>query len=169
MTLKAGRIALCGLKPKSRFLLEATPTEGITRALHAEVVDEPELKANSMSIEQPFASAIKTGQTFKISFWARSQQSNTVAVMIETSAQPHKSLVYKRIALTPDWKQYDVKTDAKEDVGAGDASVNFHFGLKPGTIELTGVQGASKIAAPCAINHLNFSAPNSFLAPQLFL
>ena len=109
----------------------------------AEVKPETEpniLKAYSMTIGQTLNRAIQAGEKFDLKFWARSPQSSTIVAILETTAPPIRGFVYKRIALSPDWKQYQIEGAAKDALPLGGAALTFHFALAPGTIELAGVE-----------------------------
>lgn len=118
----------------------ATPTEGITKAFHAEVIPEETLKSYSMTIGQPLSKAVKVGETFKLSFWARSPQSSMIAALLGTVKPSKTSFFYKRFNLTPEWKQYEFEAVGKENLPAREALVEFHCAFTPGEIELTGVE-----------------------------
>ena len=141
-----------GTQSSTMTFVDAGPTPELTRALHAEATPEVEpkvLKAYSVEIRQPLSRALKRGETFKLSFWARSPQNNTLAAAFGTSAKPIRSFIYKRFDLTPEWKHYDVEALSKEDLDQGGAQLAFHLSFAPGVIELTGIElSGEPVATP---------------------
>ncbi len=125
------------------LFVDEGPTAELTQAFHAEVTPEAEpnvLKAYSVEIRQSLNRAVKTNEKFKLFFWARSPQSNTIAAILGTSAKPTRSFTYKRFVLTPEWKQYSAEVASKEDLAQGGAQLTFHLSFAPGVIEISGIE-----------------------------
>lgn len=132
-----------GTQNPDPVFIDAAPTDKITRALQATVTPESAptvLKTYSMTMRQTFGRAVKAGETFKASFWARSPESSTLAIIFGTLEKDKRGFLFKRITVSPDWKQYEVTTTSKEDMALGNPTLEFHLALQPGTLELTGVE-----------------------------
>ena len=53
---------------------------------------------------------LQQGKFYMISFWAKSNSSNDVLVVLQRSSSPYTNYAQKMITLTTNWKKYQLNT-----------------------------------------------------------
>lgn len=90
-------------------------------------------KAQS-SIE--IARALKKGDKLHLHLRARSSASNPVYLVVEKKGPPFSKDLSHRVALTPEWKTFDLRFAATQNHTAGDATFRLQVGEKQGELEV---------------------------------
>ena len=119
--------------------VDANSITRITSEFRAESVDDENFKSSAMTINRPTDNALKASDTL-ISFWVRSPQSNALAALLGSVKPAPNTFFYKRVALTPEWKRYELEGATKTDFAADEVLIEFHWALAPDVIEITGVE-----------------------------
>ena len=88
---------------------------------------------------QPFGAALRAGEPITLKFWARSPQSLKMVVNLEDSVKYQKFFT-REIALTPDWKEYEMTGQSNANYGAGGAQLDVFVGGQIGQIEVANVR-----------------------------
>jgi hypothetical protein len=146
--------------PQWRSLL--TSTNALVEVVDADVPDHPKARRVTMAkigqkpweiqIAHPLDAAFQKGWHIRLSFFARSKQSCSMAAVVEQAKDPYTKVMYRKVDLTPNWKQYTEEWVQESDTPSGWAHVDFQTGYKVGEIEITGVAieviGKNKSARP---------------------
>lgn len=105
-----------------------------------------------VQIAHPLNAAFQKGWHLRLSFWARSKNSCPVAAVVEQATEPYTKVIFRKIDIGPQWKQYTQEWVQSDTTPSGWAHVDFQTGYKAGEVEITGVRieviGRNKPARP---------------------
>ena len=140
---------------------------GNGRALRVEVKSPVGADAFTVQLRQEIGVALTSGQTVRLSFWARSPQSANLGAVIEDKAT-YAKVLEQPLQLTPNWKRYEVSGQSAADFAARATTVNFQMGGQTATIELADVR-IEDPAHPLPTDFKQLSTPRGSLQKPLAL
>ncbi|MDQ3813355.1 MAG: endo-1,4-beta-xylanase, partial [Armatimonadota bacterium] len=118
------------------------------RALRVVLNPKPGDEPWSIMMRQPIDASIKKGDPLVLRLWLRSPESIRVGVFVEENKQPYAKLLGQTLDLTPEWKEYELRGEAKADYKREDTHLVFHLGHAPGTLEMAGIRLFNPNAPP---------------------
>lgn len=108
-----------------------------TRAVRFSLSPQPGADAWSIAMRREIPVAIKKGDPLLLRFWARSPESLSLGAFIETGGPEYAKSMAQTLALSPAWKQYEVRGAALDDYGVGKLTLTLHLASGRGVIELS--------------------------------
>lgn len=122
----------------TKTLVDA-PTQG-GKAVQLVVAEVPDQQWKAQTWVTPLAADIAAGDTVKITFTARctapAGTSGQLNAAVGMKAAPYKQVVYQKLEIGSEWKEYTVSGEAKEALAGADARFGFTAGFQIQTLEI---------------------------------
>lgn len=122
----------------AKALVDA-PAQG-GKAVQLTVTEVPDQSWKAQTWITPLAADIAAGDTVKITFTARctapAGASGALTAVVGMKAAPYKQIVYQKLEIGSDWKEYTVSGEAKEALAGADARFGFVAGFQVQTLEI---------------------------------
>jgi hypothetical protein len=122
----------------TKSLVDA-PAQG-GKAVQLVVSEVPDQTWKAQTWVTPLAADIAAGDTVKITLTARctapAGTSGMLNVIVGMKAAPYKQIVYGKLEIGSEWKEYTVSGEAKEALAGADARFGFTAGFQVQTLEI---------------------------------
>jgi len=104
------------------------------------VAEVPDATWKAQTWVTPLAGDIAVGDTVKITFTARctapAGTSGALNAVVGMKAAPYKQIVYQKLEIGSEWKEYTISGEAKEALAGADARFGFTAGFQIQTLEI---------------------------------
>ncbi len=125
------------------------------RAIRLTITPQQGDKPWAAALRQKLTAGLQNGDKLTLKLWARSPQSLPLVTSLEAASAPYGSFSHEKLALSPDWREYEVSAVPKQDFAPGEAQLTFQLALGTGIFEIAGIrlespttQGAPTLATP---------------------
>jgi len=123
--------------------------------IHIAVTPAPGDSAWSITLSQRNQESVGQGDGLTLTFWARSQQSLTIAAYVEENQDPYPKIMSTgEVNLTPDWHQFTFTGKTSRAYDTNQLNLTFHLARGTGDIDLDDIslQNTPSTTAPYVSN-----------------
>lgn len=130
------------LKGADRCKSEVTVTsqEKFPRALRLDVTPQAKDMPWSVVLRQTIGAPLQQGRQLIIKVWLRSPERMQVTAFVENAQAPYTKSLTNSFTLTPEWKEYEIKGECKENIAPGGANCGFFLSHGKGNIRIAHVR-----------------------------
>jgi len=114
--------------------------EKFERALRLDVTPQAKDMPWSVVLRQTIGAPLQKGKLLTLKVWLRSPEQVQVTAFVEGAAAPYPKTLSATLALTPQWQEYEIKSECNQDFGPGDANCGFFLAHGKGSIRMAGVR-----------------------------
>lgn len=114
--------------------------EKFNRSLRLDVTPQAKDMPWSVVLRQAIGAPLQKGKTLKIKVWLRSPEQVQVTTFIEGGAAPYPKTLNATLTLTPQWQEYEIKSECNQDFAPGGANCGFFLSHGKGSVRIGDVR-----------------------------
>jgi arylsulfatase A-like enzyme len=108
-------------------------------AHEATVINKPD-KTSGAAYKRPVMIELKKGQTYRLSFWCRSEAGAKFYAIFQRNGAPYDSVDRKEIEATKEWQKVELVGEAKDDFEPNGTVLTCHLGQQLQTVQFADVR-----------------------------
>lgn len=128
----------------TRYTMSLVPLKDSTYTYALRFVTTPRAndRPGKIWLRRAVPIAVKRGDKLQLKVWVRNREAMPIDILMENRRDPQgpKLMQKLKVPLTPEWQEVEVRGIAARDYEAGQLTMVFDLGLKPGVIDFAGMQ-----------------------------